>query len=176
MSAIKQKLLALHTRRLIKKSQTVRVSVGYAQAQRIGILYTQGDAEKKEAVQALATQMQEMGKELDTLCYIAQAGTAQPEVCPTLTPAAISLWGRARDAAVHRWLTTPFDYLYHVDAVSDPVLDYCLAACQAKCRVGLLDMCRVGLFEIMVALASSKPHTPSHLMEVMLHYTKQLHV
>lgn len=176
MRLLKQKLLALYTRRLIKKSQTGRGSVGYAQAQRIGILYTHGDAEKNKAVQDLVAQIQQMGKAPYTLCYVTHTDVAQPDQCPTFTPAAISWWGSARDTAVHCWLATPFDYLYHVDTVSDPILDYCLAVCQAKCRVGPFDRYRVGLFEIMVALSPSQPHTHSHLMKVMLDYTKKLHI
>ena len=176
MVVLKQKLLAFYTRRLIKKSPAIRSSIGYAQARHMGILYTHENAAKNKAIQVLATHMQQTGKKTYTLCYLSpQSDAVHPEGVPTYTQDAVNLWGQARHKALAYFLSTPFDYLYHVDLVSNPILDYCLAVCRAQCRIGAFDMRRVSLFEIMVALSSQKKNVYDSLAETMLHYTKALH-
>ena len=65
--------------------------------------------------------------------------------------------------------------MYHVDLVSNPILDYVLAKCRAKCRVGSFDATRASLFEMMVKLESkADSHELDGLAGKMLYYTQLL--
>lgn len=175
MLTIKKKLLALYTKRRVRASQVARLNVGYEQAQLMGLLYTYDNAQKHKAVLQFVDQIKLTGKKLHTLCYVANPREIYRGGFPAFTQRAIGLFGKFSDKQVIDFLYTPFDYLYHVDLVSNPILDYLLATCRAKCRVGKFDPIRASLFEMMIKFSSKEDsHQLDGLMEQMLHYTQLL--
>ena len=167
------KILPWYTRRYINANQSVRMNVGFQRAQSLGLLYSYDNLEKHQAVLRLAEKLQAMGKQLVGLCYV----TVQhhQSFFPSLTHRDVQLFGKITNQQAQDFIDTPFDYLYHVDLFSNPVLDYLLAKSKARCRVGHFDAARAGLFEMMVKF-DRKPGSNhiDDLIEQMLHYTQHL--
>lgn len=177
MVPIKEKLLSLYVKRLAKADRVIRLSVGYKQAQLLGLLYTYEDAQKDAAILRFIDQIKATGRKLHTLCYITAKDKLYGGSYRSFTQHDISIFGKFMNKQVADFLSTPFDYLYHVDLVSNPMLDYVLAKCSAKCRVGKFDATRASLFEIMVKLESkSDSYTLDGLVGKMLYYTQLLEV
>ena len=175
MSRIKEKLLSLYTKHLIKARRAERTNVGFQQAQRIGILYSRGSTKKQEAVNRLATQLRQLGKQVTKLCYATTPTPVNNLADPTITPRDIQLFGRIIYPQAKSFVNTPFDYLYQVDLEGQPVLDYLLAKSQAKCRVGHYTAARAALFEIMVSFEQQPGSSAiDALTAQMLHYTQLL--
>lgn len=175
MSRVKEKILALYTKRLIKTDRVVRTSVGFQQAHSMGILYSADNSQKHEEIRRLATQLNEMGKQVTGLCYATAPIQATNVVFPTITHRDLRLWGTITNPQAQAFVNTPFDYLFQVDLVGCPVLDYLLAKSRAKCRVGYYDTVRTGLFEMMVTFDKQTDHSAIHALTAqMAHYTQLL--
>jgi hypothetical protein len=175
MSRIKEKILALYTKRLIKTNRLVRTNVGFQQAQNMGILYSVDTPQKNEAVLYLEVQLKKMGKQVTGLCYAATPIQAINLTFPTITLHDIRLWGTITHPQAQAFVNTSFDYLFQVDVVGHPVLDYLLAKSQAKCRVGYYHTLRTSLFEIMVTLnKKTDGNEIDALTAQMVHYAQLL--
>lgn len=172
---IKEKLLAFYTKRLLKARYTVRTNVGFRQAHNLGILY-QGDSQKKhEAIHDLVHQLSQLGKKVTALCYTPPSAPVINLSMPTITHQDVGLLGKITNPQAQVFISTPFDYLYQVDLVSNPVLDYLVAKSQAKCRVGYYTPTRVALFEVMVAFDRKKADNETDaLIAQMMQYTQML--
>jgi hypothetical protein len=85
MSRIQEKILALYTKRLIRTGRAVRTSVGFQQAQNMGILYSANNPQKHEAARHLASQLNKMGKQVAGLCYATVPIQATNLAFPTIT-------------------------------------------------------------------------------------------
>lgn len=177
MSHIKEKILSLYTKRLIKTRRVVRTSVGFQRAQNIGILYSADGPQKHEVVRHLATQFNKMGKQVAGLCYATTPIQFANLAFPTITHRDLQLWGTITHPQAQAFINTPFDYLYQVDLEGHPVLDYLLAKSQAKCRIGYYDSLRAHLFEMMVTF-DKKPdgNEIGSLTAQMVYYSQLLRV
>jgi len=174
---IKEKLLALYTKKLAKNDKVGRFNVGFQQANRIGLLYTQEDAQQKEHVLQFIDQLKSTGKLIYVLQYRPTQASPRDEEFPEFTKQAISYWGKILTQQVTTFLNLPLDYLYHIDLISNPILDYILAKSKAKCRMGNFDLTRAHLFEIMVKCENKiDSHTLASLTKKMLYYTQLLRI
>ncbi|HAN49910.1 MAG TPA: hypothetical protein DCQ08_02740 [Amoebophilaceae bacterium] len=175
MSRIKEKILTLYTKRLIKTGRIVRTSVGFQQAQNMGILYSADNPQKHEAACHLASQLNKLGKQVAGLCYATAPMQPTNLAFPTITRRDLRFWGTITNPQAQAFINTPFDYLFQVDLVGCPVLDYLLAKSQAKCRVGYYDTVRTSLFEMMVTF-DKQPDSNNikDLTAQMVHYTQLL--
>jgi len=175
MSRIKEKIFSLYTKRLIKTHRVVRTSVGFQQAQNLGILYRADSPQKTEVIRYWATQLNKMGKQVAGLCYTTSSIKSNHLDFPTISYHDIQLWGTITHPQAQAFVNTSFDYLYQVDLVGHPVLDYLLAKCRAKCRVGYYDPLRTTLFEIMVTLDKQTDGSEINALTAqMAHYTQLL--
>ncbi|MCU0317796.1 MAG: hypothetical protein MUC61_00415 [Amoebophilaceae bacterium] len=177
MSCIKEKILSLYTKRLIKSCRIARTNVGFQQAQNIGILYSADTSQKHEVIHYLATRLKNMGKQVTILCYT-KVPTQTPHcIFPTITHHDLPLWGAIAHPKTRAFVNASFDYLFHVDLSGHPMLDYLLAKSHAKCRVGRYDTARTNLFEIMVKFDKrADSNAIDDLVAQMLHYTQLLQV
>lgn len=175
MSQIKARLLSFYTKRLIRRRQTACRNVGFDQARTIGILYHGDVPKKQEVIHQLVTELEKLGKQVSTLCYVHDPKEATNFTAPTVTLRDIKLLGQIMHPQAQEFANTSFDYLYQVDLASHPVIDYLMARSKAKCRVGYYTASRAGLFEIMVSLAEkSEGAAITDLITQMLHYTQLL--
>ena len=176
MLLLKNKLLGYYARRAARKQHTTRAITGFEQAQTIGILYSDDNADKQAQVRQLVEQLAAAGKRVTVLyCETLPSKTTTTPPFPTISPQDITHWGTIKQPQAKAFVNTPFDYLYHVGTQAPPLLDYLLAYSQAKCRVGHYTAARVHLLDVMVTYHPTAPHDEMRpLIRQMLHYTKLL--
>ncbi|MHA7878087.1 MAG: DUF6913 domain-containing protein [Bacteroidota bacterium] len=174
---IKQKMLALYTRRTIQTDRVVRANVGFQQAQHVGILYSADSSKKHKTVNQFVNQLKAMGKNVSVLCYTTVPVQQAANTYATITHRDLQLWGTITHPKAKAFINTPFDYLFQVDMVGHAAMDYLIAKSQAKCRVGYYDTARTNLFEMMVTFDEHrKSDTIDTLTTQMIHYAKLLNV
>ncbi len=184
MLSIKEKLLTLYTFRALKANRVARCNVGFQQAQLIGLIYTQGDAGKQVSICKLVDQLKHSGKQIKVFYYLPKPLPPNQALekgvdtyFPSFTKQAISYLGKVVDGSLAEFINTPFDYLYHIDLVSNPILDYLLAKSKAKCRVGNFALNRSHLFEVMVKFEQKNDgYSIDSLTNQMLYYTQRLSI
>jgi hypothetical protein len=177
MLHIKEQILSCYAKRLVKTRRVMRISVGFQQAQSMGILYSADDPQKHEVVHHFATQLNKLGKKVGGLCCAIAPLQAHHLDFPTITLRDLRLWGAITHPQAQDFVNTPFDYLYQVDLQGHPMVDYLLAKSQAKCRVGYYDASRTGLFEMMVKFDKrTTGNDLDSLIAQMVHYTQLLKV
>ncbi len=175
MLGIKEKILSYYTQRLVESRKTIRANVGFTNAQLLGILYSHDHPHKYEAVLRFTDKAKRLGKQVAGLCYVTEPAQASNSAFPAVTHRDVKVWGTISHPQAKHFVNTPFDYLYHAELVSNPVLDYLLAKSQAKCRVGYFDPARAGLFEMMVTFdKKADSNEIDDLAAQMLHYTQLL--
>ena len=175
MLSIKEKILSLCARKLVKTHRVLRTSVGFQQAQNMGILYSSDCTEKHETIRDFSIKLEKMNKKVTILCYALAPLKNVHLDFPAITHHDFQIWGTITHPQAQDFVNTPFDYLYQVDLKGHPMLDYLLAKSQAKCRVGYYDTLRTGLFEIMVTFAEeNQGDNIDNLVAQMVRYTKML--
>ena len=177
MAWLKEKIFSFYTKQLIKKSRATRMHVGFRQAQHIGILYSAGSPQKQQLVRQLAKKLQKMGKQVTGLCYATIPMQQTANDFPTVTQDDLHYWGTIMHPQAQAFVNTPFDYLFQVDLIGHPILNYLLAKSQAQCRIGYYDPTRINLFEIMVIFnQEDEKEEITALIEQMVHYVQLIKV
>ena len=175
MLKLKEKILLFFSKRLTKKNRVQRMNVGFSQATTLGILYTYENAAKQQEVVKFAKQIKKTGKKLKVLCYLLEKNTNEGDPFSTFTHQTIQIFGKIIDPTVNAFVNTPFDYLYCMDDTPPIVLDYLLAKCQAKCRIGPFNAHKTHLFDMMIKLNTPEQQRDiGYLTEQMWHYTQLL--
>ncbi|WP_342265560.1 DUF6913 domain-containing protein [Cardinium endosymbiont of Philonthus spinipes] len=151
-----------------------RSNVGLNKATTIGVLYSYESPAKHEVVQRLIRDLKNLDKQVSVLCYI--TGKDRMHASSNLRYAfghkAITILGKVKSDRIKKFIETPFDYMFHVDLTTNPLLDYIVAKHPAKCRVGHFDPMRKNLFEVMVKVSRTAPvEDMKRLAGQMLHYT-----
>lgn len=174
---IKQRILELYTKRITQHDHVVRINVGFQQAQNMGILYSADNPQKHEAVNHLAKELKKMDKKVTGLCYTTVPTQKSANTFTTITHRDLQLWGTITHPKAKAFINTPFDYLFQVDLVDHPIINYLLAKSKAKCRVGYYDTVRTDLFELMVTF-NKRPDSNDidALTTQMIHYIRLLKV
>jgi hypothetical protein len=178
---IQAKIFALYTRRLTKASKKSAINHQHSIPVGIGLLYTHDPAnpEKTDAVLQVVKKLQAGGKQVQVLCYVPDNKSTEINTpFDTVTKEDINLLGRSQNAPLNSFLKSPFAYLYHLDLVSDVVLDYIVAKCIAHCKIGNYLAGREALFELMfkdLAQPEEKVFFDS-LISKMFSYTQLLKV
>ncbi len=159
---------------LSKNRTAVRSNVGLNQATTIGVLYSYEEPAKHEVVQRFIRDLKNLDKKVSVLCYT----TARDRVHSSshlryaFGHSTVTILGEVKDDRIKRFIETSFDYLFHLDLTTNPVLDCMLAKHHAKCRVGHFDPMRKNLFEVMVKVnRTTSVEDIKRLTSQMLHYT-----
>ena len=175
MLQVKKKLFPFYTKRLISINRVARSNVGFEKAYSLGVLYSYETKEKHQAILKFSNKLRANGKKLRVLCYLEGNNKDYDYHFPSFSYHDIQLLGRIKDDKVKEFVNASFDYLYFVDLVYNPILDYLLAKSNAKCRIGKFDPTRTHLFEIMIKHNSEHANSSmDKLITQMLHYTQLL--
>ena len=109
------------------------------------------------------------------LCYATVPTLQVANTFATITHRDLQFWGNITHPKAKAFIDTPFDYLFQVDMVGHPAINYLLAKSQAKCRVGYYDTVRTGLFEMMVTFdRQTGSNDIDALTKQMVHYAQLL--
>jgi hypothetical protein len=179
--AIQAKLLALYTRRLTKAAYQGIIHQEQGNPAGMGLLYTYDPANptKTDAVVQVVKRLQAAGKQVQVLCYVPHhKALATNTPFATVTKKDINLLGRSQNESFNSFVKSSFDYLYHLDLISDAVLDYVVAKCTAHCKIGNYLAGREALFELMFKdlVQPDKEVSFDSLIGKMFNYTQLLKV
>ncbi|MDH3711308.1 MAG: hypothetical protein OER04_15540 [Cyclobacteriaceae bacterium] len=174
MTVINRKLLEQRTIKLAVENNTVRETVDYKQAKRIGILFSQLDRPKYEAVRNLAKQLKKDGKNVDVLCYLGKNGENFDFLYNYITSKDVSILGKMHSGAAITFAQQPFDYLFYLDVKRNIYLQNILAMSKAKCRIGVhVKDPEVDKFlELMLSFKENQVY--SEVVDQIFYYTKKL--
>ena len=174
MTVINRKLLEQRTVKLAISNDTVRETVGYENAKRIGILFSQNDRPKYEAVRNLAKQLKKDGKKVDVLCYLGKNGENFDFLYNYITSKDVSLWGKMHSGAAITFAQQPFDYLFYLDTKGNIYLQNILAMSKAKCRIGVHTKEQEIDKFLELMLSTSDNQLYSEVIDQIFFYTKKL--
>ncbi len=172
MTVINKKLLENRTHKLAEENSTLRHTVGYQEADHVGILFSQVDRPKYAAVRNLAKQLKKDGKKVDVLCYLSKNGENYDFLYNYITSKDVSLWGKMHSDAAITFAQQPFDYLFYLDLKSNIYLENILAMSQAKCRIGFYQKQGDDILELMLSV--KKDPVMSEVIEQIFFYTQKL--
>ena len=167
--------LRIATHFLAKKIKPLRSNVGFSKARTIGVLYSYGSPEKHEILQRFIRNLKNLDKQIGVLCYtVAKDRVHQgSNLLYSFDHEALTPLGRVHSDRIQKFIDTPFDYLFHIDLDSNPILDFIVAKSNAKCRIGYFDTGRKNLFEVMVKV--NRVDTIEDIKKLtaqILHYTE----
>lgn len=167
---ITNRLLQLSTRTAIRKNNTLRASIPYKQARSIGVLFSVEDKQKHDAIKAFIKQLEADGKTVKVLEYLPVAKENYEFLFDFFTIKDLSFWGSLKSSDAEKFINMPFDYLYCVDRVHNPLILHLLARSKALCRVGRFGENDYAYFELMI----EQDGPIQSLIESMYKYTRQL--
>jgi len=82
----------------------------------------------------------------------------------------LSFWGKITSPQAAKFSDTPFDYLFYIDQVLNPLVLHLLAVSKAHCRIGRFAEPDSDFFELMI----EHKGTVKGLIDSMYKYTRQL--
>ncbi len=167
---ITHRLLQLSTRTAVRKNDTLRVSIPYKHARSVGVLFSVEDKQKHDAIKAFIKQLEADGKTVKVLEYLPVAKENYEFLFDFFTVKDLSFWGSIKSGDAEKFMDMPFDYLYCVDRVHNPLILHLLARSKARCRVGRFGENGHTYFELMI----EQEGTIQSLIDSMYKYTRQL--
>lgn len=167
---MKLSFLALRTRAQLKKNKANRVSLPFAEARHIGVLYTVEDKKKHDEIKDFIHRLEREGKKVRILTYLPENKDNFEFLFDFFTLKDISFWGNFTGSNVLTFCNESFDYLYYMDTKPNPILENILARSKAKCRIGKHFETTQSYFELMINSVSGQ----KNLYDGMYNYSKQL--
>lgn len=167
---MKLSLLAMRTRAQLKKNKTKRVSLPFTEARHVGIIYTVEDRKKHDEIKDFIHQLERDGKKVQVLCFLPENKDNYEFLFDFFTVKDISFWGNITAANAIKFYSEPFDYLYYLDTIPNPIVENILARSKAKCRIGKHFENGQSYFELMINSLSGQ----KYLYDGMYKYSKQL--
>lgn len=160
----------MRTQSALKKSKSMRASLPYKQAKRVGILFTVEDKQKHQDIKEFIHQLEQDGKTVQVLEFLPQKKENYEFMFDFFTIQDLNFWGSLNSTAASRFAETPFDFLFHVDHQSNPLLLYLLSVSKAHCRIGKYHEEESAFYEMMI----EQNGTNKGLMDSMYKYTQKL--
>lgn len=149
-----------------------RNTIPFTEAKNIGVIVD--DLEKSmKALDSLVKELEKEGKKVEVIGF-----TKQKEI-PKLNPNYKAFrikdfnWlGKIKREDLKKFIKTDFDYLFSLNTSSFLPFENILAQSCAKCRVGVYNQKKEGLFELMVQ--PTKKDDLNAITQQMIRYTKLL--
>ncbi len=162
--------LSYKTNRFLKKNQAIRASVPYAQAQRIGVIFSNDSPEKITLAEQLRSQLQADGKQVKVLAYDKYV-QVQHLPFEAFSNNDLNFWGNFTKQSINKFSDTPFDFLFCLDNDPNDVIKNLLAKSKAKCRVGICENFEAyqNTFELIVQTTKN-----SNIIDSVYSYTKNI--
>ena len=172
MTVLNKNILIQRTQKLAAQNSGDRCTVGYDQAERVGILFSQTDRNKFQAVRSLDKNLKKDGKKVEVLCYLEKDGENFDFLYNYITSKDVSMWGKMHSGAAITFAQQPFDYLFYLDLQVNIYLQNILAMSKAKCRIGFFEKSNNDLLELMLSMQNNPQMQES--IDQIFFYTKKL--
>ena len=135
---------------LLLKKQGLRGNVPYKAAKQIGVIFTVEDKAKHETVKEFIKKFEQDGKQVKVIEFLPSDKQNYEFKFDFFTDNDLSFWGSITSSDANKFVEIPFDYLFYLDTVPNPLMLHLLARTKAKCRVGRLWDDGHSYFELMV--------------------------
>jgi hypothetical protein len=168
---MKLNFLKYKTRSLLKSNHALRTSLPYRQAQSIGIIFSVEDKRKHDDIKEFVRRLELEGKHVKVMSFLPKNKENYDFLYDFFTDKDLSFWGAITSENAIRFADMPFDFLYYLDTVPNPLILNILARSKARCRVGKFFEKGEGYFELMLEV---KDGTKS-LIDTIHKYTSKLH-
>jgi len=172
MAVINKSLLQKRTERLLSENKSTRNTVNYANAQTIGILFTQSTRNKYHAIRSLIKQFKNDGKQVEVLCYLKKGGENYDFLYDYITSNDIGLLGKMQSSSAIKFAQQIFDYLFYLDLKENMYLENVLAMSKAGCRIGFYKRNNDDLLDLMINVNGMSPI--GEAIDQILFYTRKL--
>ena len=162
--------LSYKTNRFLKSNYGLRISISYAKAQSIGIIFSNSSPEKTTFAEHLKKLLSADDKKVKVLAY---DRNVQVKHLPfeSFTKKDLSFWGNFTNQSVHNFSEISFDFLICLDHNPGDIIRNLLAKSKAKCRVGICDdyESHHRLFEMFIQSSND-----SNMVDSVYSYTKNI--
>ncbi len=172
MAVIHRNLLQKQTKRLLSENQNSKTTVNYTNAKSIGVLFTQSNRNKYQAIKSLVTQFEKEGKQVTVLCYLEKGVENYDFRYDYFTSNDVGLWGKMQSPIALKFAQQSFDYLYYLDLKENIYLENVLAMSKASCRIGFYKRKNDDLLDLM--LNFNAEYSIEEAIDQILFYTRKL--
>lgn len=166
----KMNFLRMRTSSALKKNGSLRVSTPYQQAASVGIIFSVEDKVKHDLIKDLIKHLEQDGKKVEVLEFLPAKKENYEFLFDFFTIEDLTFWGNIQSEKAIKFSNTPFDYLFYIDSVSNPLILNLLARSKAHCRIGKWNEDESAYYELMIEANGSV----KALIDNMYKYTKQL--
>ncbi len=162
--------LRYNTKNQLKKNKTLRSNTTFKKSAKVGVLFTVEDRSKHDLVKEFIKKLESDGKTVTVLAFLPEKKENFEFLFNYFTGKDISFWGNLNSSDALSFSTTPFDFLYCLDEVPNPMVLNVLARSNAKCRVGNHQEVNEPFFELMI----ENKNGFKGLLEGVTRYTREL--
>lgn len=169
------KNIALKIRTYFAKKKRVisKKSVGFQQAQSIGVVIQNEDLHNSKIINNFVGEIKNLGKKVDVLFVEKNAGSTKANFnYKSLNSKDITWNGDIKSESVQRFINKDFDYLFSLNLNSGIPTQNVLAKSKAKYRIGNHETENEELFDMMID-TRKKPKLEV-LADQMLFYSKNI--
>jgi hypothetical protein len=154
---MKLTFLKIKTNSYLKKNRSLRASLPYMQASKVGIIFTVEDKMKHDKVKEFIKNLERDGKQAKVICFLPRDKQNYEFLFDFFTEKELSLFGNIDSECAKLFTETPFDFLFYFDTEPNPLILNLIAKSKAKCRVGKHWDGSEGFFEMMVETGNPDP-------------------
>ncbi len=173
---IKSRLFHFVVNRQLKHRPIERKTIPYEQARSIGILFRTGNAEEIQAIEHFRNELQQDGKQVDTLAYLERKRDASlhPPHIPCFSRGQVNLLGIPRNQRSAEFQKREYDLLICAWLGRCLPLRYLALTSRAAWRIGEYRPDKESSAELLLQLHEEHYNLP-HFLEQVRHYLKSIH-
>ncbi|MFY0627265.1 MAG: hypothetical protein JXR07_13275 [Reichenbachiella sp.] len=164
-------LVKLKTKFALKRNDAIRISDGFQNAKKIGVIYTQSVDLDMEVVNEFIKKLESAGKTVQTITFISKVKKTDSFDFPFFTENDFSANGKWRKPEVENFKKEAFDYLISLDQETNKYTRNILASSKAKCRVGKFEEGFDQYFELMIDHSDNNFEA---FIDQLFHYLKSV--
>jgi len=172
MAVLHKSLLKRRTAKLLAENKSSGRAVDYQTARTIGILFTQTDRKKYQAIRNLVKQFNSDEKKVEVLCYLEKGGENYDFRYDYITSDDVGLWGKMESSSATKFSEHRFDYLFYLDLKKNLYLENVLARSKAGCRIGFFNNNNDNLLDLMIQVNGNTPMEAA--IDQIMYYTRKL--
>jgi hypothetical protein len=167
---MKLNLLKYRTKSLLKHNKASRANLPYRQAHSVGIVFTSDDRAKHDEIKEFIKRLEQDGKQVKVISFLPKDKENFEFLFDFFGPKDVNFWGQITSENALKFADQPFDFLFYVDEIPNPLILHLVARSKAECRVSRHWEKTEPYFELMI---ESTPGVKS-LINGMIRYTTKL--
>lgn len=164
-------LLPVRTAFALKSNNAIRISGGYRESQKIGVIYTYYSEKEQDLVCKLLDKLEAEGKTVKSIAFITDFNKNEEYRFPHFCLKDVDTFGSWNKSEVEEFCKETFDYLINIDLKPNKVTENILAQSKSKCRVGRFVEGKSEFFELMI---DHKEENPNRFVEQIHHYLRNV--